>query len=62
MNEPKVAYRNKLWLFCLPTCLPISYYTAFFFQAPCAPPPPKKKIRVGWRSLLLLPLGAENPN
>jgi len=27
LNEPKVAYRNKLLLFVLPTCLGISYST-----------------------------------
>jgi len=35
MNEPKVAHRNKILLFRLPTCLGISYRTAFYtFQPP----------------------------
>jgi len=42
MNEPKVAYRNKLLLFWLLTSLGISYSTAYRFTfKPGAPP---KKI------------------
>ena len=45
LNEPKVAYRNKLLLVWLPTCLGISYSIAlhFSFRVSCALPPPKKK-------------------
>jgi len=48
MNKPTVAYCNKLLLFLLPTCLGISYSTAWRFTfkpGARAPPPPRKKSR-----------------
>jgi len=44
MNEPKVAYCNKLMLYWLSTCLSISYSTArhFRFQDRASHFPPKK--------------------
>ena len=72
MNEPKVAYRNKLWPFWLSTCLDIGCCTAFYFQVLC--PPQKNR---GWgtqkqythpeffggvgQTTLLLLAGAKNP-
>jgi len=56
MNVPKVAYRNNIMLFSLPTCSGISYSTAKRFTVkPRASPFPNNI------SLLLSP-GAERPS
>ena len=49
VNDRKVAYCNKLLLFWLPTCLGISYSTAwrFTFKPGARVRPPPEKIEEG---------------